>query len=161
MRFSSRTLTLGATALLLMLGASLQAQTQPATQPAQGPERTTPSGLKIIEVKQITEPLTAADGDIVFVQYTGRLQSNGMVFDSSMRRLNRDGEPQPLSFRLGAGKVIKGWDEGIVGMKVGEKRQLIIPPALAYGEQGTPGGPIPGNATLIFDVELVGIYRDK
>jgi FKBP-type peptidyl-prolyl cis-trans isomerase len=161
MQLHRRTLAWLTPTVLLLLGGAVGAQptSQPAAAP--GPQRTTPSGLTIIEVKQITEPLVATNGDIVFVQYTGRLQSNGMVFDSSLRRVNREGEPQPISFRLGAGKVIKGWDEGIAGMKVGEKRQLIIPPALAYGEQGTPGGPIPGNATLIFDVELVGIYRDK
>src|SRR5215217_7557898 len=89
----------------------------PATQPAAGDaskERTTPSGLKIIEVKTITEPLAAQKGDTVWVHYTGRLQSNGQKFDSSLERND------PISFKLGAGRVIRGWDEGIVGMKVGE-----------------------------------------
>jgi FKBP-type peptidyl-prolyl cis-trans isomerase FkpA len=83
------------------------------------------------------------------VHYTGWLTS-GKKFDSSVGGA-------PFSFPLGGGQVIKGWDEGVAGMKVGGKRQLRIPPALGYGEQGTPGGPIPPNATLIFDVQLVGI----
>ena len=123
------------------------------TQPAQ--ERTTASGLKIIDVKPQTEPLVAQAGDLVWVHYTGRLQTTGVKFDSSFDR----GVDQPIPFKLGGGQVIKGWDEGIQGMKVGDKRQLIIPSTLAYGAAGTPGGPIPGNATLVFDVQLVGIYR--
>jgi FKBP-type peptidyl-prolyl cis-trans isomerase len=136
---------------LFLIPLALLIAADPATQPA---ERTTPSGLKIVEVKTVSEPLAAQAGDLVWVHYTGRLQSNNSVFDSSM------GTPSsPIPFKLGAGQVIKGWDEGLQGMKVGEKRQLIIPPTLAYGAAGTPGGPIPPNATLVFDVELVGIYR--
>jgi peptidylprolyl isomerase len=145
--------------LLLMLTVMLTAA-GPETQPA-GPERTTASGLKIIEVKQQTDPLVAQANDIVLVHYTGRLQSNGQKFDSSFDRTDRFGDGEPIRFRLGHGRVVKGWDEGIAGMKVGEKRQLIIPPDLAYGARGTPGGPIPPNATLVFDVELVGIYRQQ
>jgi peptidylprolyl isomerase len=129
----------------------------PATQPA---ERTTPSGLKIVEVKSMTEAQTAQSGDLVWVHYTGKL-ANGTVFDSSFNRRDPQGEFEPISFRLGQGKVIKGWDEGIAGMKVGEKRTLTIPPDLAYGAQGTPDGSIPPNSTLTFDVELVGIYRES
>jgi len=85
----------------------------------------------------------------VKVHYTGWL-TNGKKFDSSAGG-------QPFAFMLGAGQVIKGWDEGVAGMKVGGKRQLRIPPELAYGAGGTPGGPIPPNATLIFDVQLLDV----
>ena len=96
--------------------------------------------------------MTAHDGDLVWVHYTGKLE-NGTKFDSSFDRKDAQGEFQPIEFRLGQGKVIKGWDEGVAGMKVGEKRQLIIPPNLAYGDKGA-GGVIPANATLthIFSV---------
>lgn len=87
-------------------------------------------------------------GDTVQVHYTGWLP-NGTKFDSSLDR------GEPISFVLGQGQVIAGWDEGIKSMKVGGKRQLVIPPNIAYGEQGA-GGVIPPNATLIFEVELVG-----
>ncbi|MFZ6692402.1 FKBP-type peptidyl-prolyl cis-trans isomerase [Undibacterium sp. SXout20W] len=94
-------------------------------------------------------------GDIAVVQYTGWLydplqnKEHGTKFDSSTGG-------DPFSFPIGIGKVIKGWDKGVVGMKVGGKRTLIIPPSLAYGARGA-GNIIPGNATLIFDVELVDV----
>jgi FKBP-type peptidyl-prolyl cis-trans isomerase len=94
----------------------------------------------------------AKDGDQVDVHYTGTLTS-GKKFDSSRDR------GQPFQFKLGAGMVIKGWDQGIKGMCVGEKRVLRIPPSLGYGDRGA-GGAIPGGATLIFDVELMGIEND-
>ncbi len=90
----------------------------------------------------------AKSGQQVTVHYTGWLQSNGKKFDSSVDR------GQPFTFGLGAHQVIPGWDQGVKGMKIGEKRQLVIPPSLGYGASGS--GPIPGNATLIFDVELLG-----
>ena len=107
------------------------------------------AGLQVEEVKQ-GEGAIATRGKTVSVHYTGKL-TDGTKFDSSYDR------GQPIEFPLGSGVVIKGWDMGIEGMKVGGKRKLTIPPDLAYGARGTPGGPIPPNATLVFDVELVGV----
>ena len=90
----------------------------------------------------------AAVGQQLQVHYIGRLQT-GQIFDSSRER------GQPFVFTLGAGDVIRGWDQGLIGMKVGGKRVLVIPPSLGYGERGI--GPIPPNATLVFEVELLGV----
>ena len=94
------------------------------------------------------EAQTAQNGDVVGVHYTGTLV-DGTVFDSSIPR------GEPITFTLGTGAVIAGWDQGILGMAVGEKKTLTIPPELGYGDQDH--GPIPGGSTLIFDVELVSI----
>ncbi len=109
---------------------------------------TTPSGLTYQDVVAGTGA-EAKKGDDVSVHYTGRLM-DGTKFDSSKDR------NQPFDFPLGAGQVIKGWDEGVAGMKVGGTRKLTIPPSLGYGARGA-GGVIPPNATLEFDVELLGI----
>ena len=115
---------------------------------SEGKEITTSSGLQYID-QVVGTGETAKAGQTVSVHYTGWLE-NGKKFDSSVDR------GQAFSFPLGAGRVIKGWDEGVQGMKVGGKRKLIIPSNLGYGPRGA-GGVIPPNATLIFEVELLGI----
>tara|TARA_B100001115_G_scaffold145982_1_gene114250 strand:+ start:304 stop:789 length:486 start_codon:yes stop_codon:yes gene_type:complete len=109
--------------------------------------RTTETGL-VIEDKVIGDGEEAVSGKTVSVNYTGTLV-NGDQFDSSIGRA-------PFSFPLGAGRVIKGWDEGVSGMKVGGKRILTIPPELGYGSRGA-GNVIPANATLIFEVDLLKV----
>ena len=109
---------------------------------------TTPSGLQY-EDQQEGTGVAAKAGDTVEVHYTGTL-NDGKKFDSSRDR-NR-----PFAFKLGAGQVIKGWDEGVAGMKVGGKRKLVIPSDLGYGPRGYPGA-IPPNAELTFEVELLKI----
>lgn len=109
---------------------------------------TTPSGLKVEMIKEGTGP-QPKPGQTVTVHYTGTL-IDGKKFDSSRDRND------PISFPLGQGRVIPGWDEGIALLKIGSRAKLTIPPQLGYGARGTPGGPIPPNATLIFDVELLG-----
>ena len=109
---------------------------------------TTASGLKYVVLNEGTGAAPKT-GQTVVVHYTGTLV-DGTKFDSSRDR------GQPFSFKLGVGQVIKGWDEGLSTMKVGDRRQLTIPPELGYGARGA-GGTIPPNATLIFDVELLKI----
>jgi FKBP-type peptidyl-prolyl cis-trans isomerase FkpA len=111
-------------------------------------EMITDSGLKIEDLTQ-GEGDTATAGQRVSVHYTGWLLE-GDKFDSSVDR------NQPFEFTLGKGMVIRGWDEGVAGMKIGGKRRLTIPPQLGYGARGA-GGVIPPNATLVFDVELLAI----
>jgi peptidylprolyl isomerase len=110
----------------------------------------TPSGLGYVDLVEGTGPQPKT-GDSVRVHYTGWLE-NGKKFDSSHDRR------EPLVFAVGRGQVIQGWDEGVGSMKVGGKRKLVIPATLGYGSQGA-GGVIPPNATLIFEVELLGIGR--
>ena len=107
-------------------------------------------GMKIETLKE-GAGAEAKNGDTVTVHYTGTLE-NGTKFDSSLD------SGTPFSFTLGTGEVIQGWDLGVLGMKVGEKRKLTIPSELGYGPQGA-GGVIPPNATLIFEVELLGINQ--
>jgi hypothetical protein len=114
---------------------------------ASGNEVTTASGLKYVDIVEGTGP-TPQVGQTVVVHYTGTLQ-NGTKFDSSLDK------GQPFSFPIGRGSVIKGWDEGLMTMKVGGKRRLIIPPKLGYGAQAQ--AKIPANSTLIFEVEMLGI----
>ena len=103
----------------------------------------------IIEDLSVGSGDEAAAGKTVIVHYTGWL-TNGSKFDSSKDRND------PFDFRLGAGQVIRGWDQGVAGMKVGGKRTLTIPPEMAYGSRGA-GGVIPPNATLVFEVELLAV----
>lgn len=128
--------------------ASLVAGTPAAAVPAASNVVTSASGLKYEVLREGNGPVAKA-GQTVSVHYTGWL-TDGTKFDSSVDR------GQPFSFALGAGQVIKGWDEGVAGMKVGEKRKLTIPSDLGYGQRGA-GNVIPPNATLVFDVELLGI----
>ena len=109
---------------------------------------TTPSGLKYEDIETGSGAVAQA-GQKARVHYTGWLK-NGQKFDSSLDRND------PFEFTLGAGMVIKGWDEGVAGMKVGGKRKLTIPPDLGYGARGA-GGVIPANAELTFEVELLGL----
>ena len=111
-------------------------------------ERMTPSGLKITDLVEGTGA-EAQSGNTVSVNYRGTL-TNGQEFDSSYRR------NQAFTFPLGGGRVIRGWDEGVVGMKEGGKRRLVIPPDLAYGSRGA-GGVIGPNETLVFEIELVKV----
>ena len=113
---------------------------------------TTASGLIIDITKEGQGSEVAKNGDALTMNYTGKL-TNGTMFDSSLNPGRT-----PFEFILGSGMVIKGWDEGILGMKTGEKRTLTIPPAIAYGAGGRPPV-IPANATLIFDIELVKIGK--
>ena len=133
-----------------------QEQAQPSTPVEQGQTQPTavvqpPGGgqqMKIEEMKQGTGK-EATTGKTVSVHYTGWLASNNKEFDSSRAR-------GPFQFQLGAGQVIQGWDKGVVGMKIGGKRKLVIPPEMAYGERGA-GGVIPPNSTLVFEVELLDV----
>jgi FKBP-type peptidyl-prolyl cis-trans isomerase len=144
---------------LSLFAISMTAQPKPTTQPAAAttqPGATTHPANSVTTAEGLTIITTtpgeagAKDGDIVWVHYTGKLK-DGTQFDSSHDR------DEPIRFVLGHRDVIQGWDLGIKGMKVGEKRTLIIPPALGYGDKAS--GKIPANSELHFDVELMGIAR--
>jgi FKBP-type peptidyl-prolyl cis-trans isomerase FkpA len=144
----SRCLILAAATLLFSTLTFGQAANDRPTKVPDKPTKITGDGLAYWDIKTGTGA-EATKGKTVSVHYTGWL-TDGKKFDSSLDR------GQPFPFHLGAGEVIKGWDEGVAGMKVGGKRQLRIPPQLGYGARGA-GGVIPPNATLIFDVELLGV----
>jgi FKBP-type peptidyl-prolyl cis-trans isomerase len=143
-----RTATTTVVLFLFALTASAAQAGNSAPSKTKGKAVTTPSGLKYWELKKGSGAV-AKPGDTVHVHYTGWL-TDGKKFDSSVDR------GSPFDFKLGAGMVIKGWDEGVAGMKVGGKRQLHIPAELGYGARGA-GNAIPPNAELIFDVELLGV----
>jgi FKBP-type peptidyl-prolyl cis-trans isomerase len=132
--------------MLLAIAGCKKTPDKPAGPP--GPEVKLSSGL-VYQVLVPGDGDEARKGEKVTVHNTGTL-TDGTVFDSSIPR------DQPFSFRLGAGQVITGWDEGVAGMKEGEKRELTIPPDLGYGSSGAPPK-IPPNATLVFEVELVDV----
>lgn len=117
-------------------------------QPPTGKEVVTPSGLRYVDLK-VGEGAEAESGKIVEIHFTGWL-ADGNKFESSLDR------QKPFTFRLGAGDVIAGWDEGIAGMKAGGKRKLTVPPDLGYGKKGG-GEVIPPGATLVFEIELLGV----
>ena len=155
---ATRTASLHATQTAAAMNACLSKLNLPPTATA-GPVKpptvtqtpvTTADGLQYIDLQVGCGP-AAKSGSGVSVEYTGWLQSNGKKFDSSYDRSGN-----PFSFVLGQGQVIKGWDEGLVGMKQGGIRRLIIPAALAYGSAGSPPT-IPANATLIFDVYMTQV----
>ncbi len=144
----------------LLLAGNLAAQTPSAATAATASTSLKQLGAKVTELQKIdVKQGTGAEavaGKAVIVHYTGWLYDpaaadrKGAKFDSSLDR------KVPFGFVLGAGRVIKGWDEGVAGMKVGGQRTLVIPPQLGYGERGA-GGAIPPNATLLFDVELLEV----
>ena len=150
----SRTLMAASLAVMGALAVPLLSQTSQTEGKAMdagkdsNKEIVTASGLKYVDLK-VGEGDEAKAGKVVEVHYTGWLE-NGTKFDSSHDR------GEPLKFKLGVGQVIKGWDEGVAGMRVGGKRKLIIPAALGYGKQGA-GGVIPPNANLVFEVELLSL----
>jgi FKBP-type peptidyl-prolyl cis-trans isomerase len=146
---------LALTAVFVLGQSATKSATQKSAPSTNAPTKVTgdgernPSGLVYWDIRVGTGE-AAKEGSRVRVHYTGWL-TNGKKFDSSVDA------GTPFDFRIGDGEVIKGWEEGVAGMRVGGKRQLRIPPALGYGAEGTPGGPIPPNANLIFDVQLLGV----
>jgi FKBP-type peptidyl-prolyl cis-trans isomerase len=126
--------------------------TLPAFPLAQGPRTDLQGGLTFIDVKIGTGPAVKI-GDHVAMNYVGRLYLGGQKFDASADH------GQPLSFQAGEGQMIPGVDQGILGMKVGGKRQILVPPQMGYGDKGTPDGKIPPNSPIVFDVELVTIQH--
>ena len=155
------TIVLAATFVVAAAGCTKETDDQSGTQPKmQSAAETSPAKseavktggsqeMKSEEIKPGTGK-AAETGKTVSVHYTGWL-TDGKEFDSSKKR------GQPFKFQLGSGQVIKGWDQGVVGMKVGGVRKLIIPPQMAYGDRDVGGGLIPANSTLVFEVELLDV----
>ncbi len=137
---------LAVVAVFFIFNGSLDSVTGATTAAAPGDEASSTNGL-IVQDEVVGTGAEAKSGDVLSVNYTGKLQ-DGTVFDTSVGKA-------PINFPLGMGYVIPGWDQGLVGMKEGGKRVLIIPPSLGYGAQVK--GPIPANSTLIFEVELVKV----
>jgi peptidylprolyl isomerase len=151
MQICSRASVLALSIISMVAVLSISASDMVMAQTA-GKATSMPSGLQIIDTT-VGAGATPKAGQTCVMHYTGWLYENGAKgkkFDSSVDR------GQPFEFPIGAGRVIKGWDEGVATMKVGGKRTLIIPPKLGYGERGA-GGVIPPNATLMFEVELLGV----
>lgn len=143
-------------------GAEQKAAPQPSAEPAPTPTPTPtpsqpppdPNAKLVIKDAVVGKGAEAKAGDTVKVHYVGTLL-NGEEFDASKKHGN-----EPFQFELGKGRVIKGWDDGVAGMKEGGKRKLTIPPHLGYGARGA-GAKIPPNSTLVFDVELVQVVKNK
>jgi peptidylprolyl isomerase len=149
---SKRLGALAALGLAVASAGALAVQSLNANAQGANTTMTLPSGLQIVDTKAGTGQ-SPRPGETCVMHYTGWLYQNGAKgkkFDSSLDR------GEPFEFTIGAGEVIRGWDEGIATMKVGGKRTLIIPPALGYGARGA-GGVIPPNATLLFEVELLDV----
>ncbi len=144
----NRNLRIGAIAVVAVLAVSAVAYVITHRGAKEGPEIVTASGLKYVDLVQGDGP-SPQTGQTVSVNYVGTL-TNGNKFDSSYDH------GKPFDFRIGTGSVIKGWDEGVMSMKVGGKRKLTIPPALGYGFHGSPPN-IPGNSTLLFEIELLSV----
>jgi FKBP-type peptidyl-prolyl cis-trans isomerase len=138
------------TVIVIAIGINFVKNAGTSQTPTSSPSSYEVQGMKI-EILKPGNGEVSKNGDRVSVHYIGTLE-NGNKFDSSRDRQS------PFSFILGTGQVIRGWDVGVLGMKVGEQRKLTIPPDLAYGANGVPGA-IPPNATLIFEVELLGINQ--
>ena len=153
MQVFSRRNTLVALGLAAVSPGILAVGTPTAKAQTPGRSMKTPSGLEIIDTV-VGTGASPRTGQTYVMHYTGWLYQNGVKgrkFDSSVDR------GQPFEFAIGTRGVIAGWDEGVATMKVGGKRTLIIPPELGYGARGAGGGVIPANATLMFDVELLGV----
>jgi FKBP-type peptidyl-prolyl cis-trans isomerase FkpA len=154
-------LLLSIVATSVMLGACSREQTPPPAEPA--PAETPAAPATVTELQKIDLHVAPGEGisqgQVAVVHYTGWLydpranETKGTKFDSSRDR------GQPFRFTIGSGQVIKGWEEGVQGMRIGSQRRLLIPSDLAYGERGAGGGVIPPGASLVFDVELLGIEQ--
>jgi len=150
MRVSSVAALFAALALAGCTSAPPEPKPEPKPTVAAEPEKPEPADL-VKEDLAVGTGAEARDGDKVKVNYTGRLLKTNFMFDTSIGHGKK-----PFEFQIGKGSVIKGWDQGVVGMKVGGKRKLTIPSRLGYGDKGSPPK-IPGKATLVFEVELLAV----